>query len=246
MHKQTKIYNPNELYIAKLSDLIVFKIYDLRGFLTADIEGNMYLSEIRFYTHLISNIKKINLPIILRWNEAKGQKYLEDTLTGTKINVITAKDDARWKCRQELMQCISENIAHIETLCEFNTNDKKMARIYLSEAQNTSELNKIHNSGKLSLSIDLENVKPISKATKEEQISLLEYRDENNPSLNERKMVIESLKQIQAQEISPFIPSAKVKEPKEMPTDENDAIKQEFDTFVDEYKAKQKTLKKNK
>lgn len=235
MKNQTKIYNPNELYVAKLSDLIVFKIYDYK--ITID-EENPQLMEIRLYIHLISNIKRSSLPIILYWNEKNGEKYLEESLTGTKINVITLKNDARLTFSQELSQCVSENISHIETLFELGTN-----RVYFSETPNSLELPKIYNNGQLSLAIHLEDVKPISSAAKEEQISLLEYRNENTPSLNERKMLIESLKETQAAEIKPFVLSEKVDEPKEI---QNDTLQHQFDSFVDEYKAKQKTLKKNK
>ena len=229
--KTNTLYNQNELYFLNTSDLIVFKIYDVLSIPTIDSEYGMINLSHQYYVELAPE-EKAEIPIILTLKSSKGQKYFEDTLTNTKINLITYPTSANWTKRKLSEQIEKERISYVKITY---VNDKKILCPYQTP---NSALCVINNNDKLSLAVFPENIKPLFAATKDEQTSLMDY--DIDEAINQRKQIIENLKSIQEKEIRPYYPSKKQIQnlPSSLLPNHQECLTSQFSAFVKKYTKK--------
>ena len=210
--KNLKLYE-SELYIAKLSDLKIIEITKVLTQNNINDEYGVHDINHQYFVNLKNDEE--NLPIIMQEVKEKGKTYLEDTLTKTKINLITHQASPYWQEQKWAREIKRKNISHIDLVYK---NDK----LILNHLQNP--FNIIYNEGNLSLAILPQNVKPILMANKEEKQKLLDYQ---NNTLETRKQKIENLKEIQKQKISPYFQTE---------TENYNIVQdEEFENFVKKY-----------
>lgn len=229
--KTNNLYNKNELYILNTADLVVFKIYDVLSTPTIDDEYGMINLSHQYFVEL-AHEAKINIPIILALKSAHGQKHFEDTLTNTKINLITYPTSAKWNKRKLSEQIEKERLSHVKITY---LNDKEILCPYQAPY---SALQTINNNDKLSLAVFPENIKPLFTASEDEQVNLMDYDMEKN--ISEEKQIIENLKSIQKQEIRPYYPSKKQLQnlPNSLLPSHQGCLTPQFITFAKKYTKK--------
>lgn len=226
-NKANIIFNSNQIYIVNVSDLIVVDIYDETEKPNFDEKGKYIDSNHILYTHLNAYAFDLNYPLSLRWVEKNGEKYLEEILTGTKINVITSADTNRIKYEKENNQINKEGISHIETF--WNNDIESASRIYIKESQ---AIPQIYNNGNISLAIFPDDLIPLSDFDYNNRNIMINALNNYDYS-EEIKSIVESLKNKQHEAISTLIPKVE----SETKQTNSKTIKLKYDPLLKEYRS---------
>lgn len=159
--------------------------------------------------------------ILLKWTtDEKGQKYLIDILTNTKIYLLTKHID------KNIVKLKKANICYLVTTpYHYNYSGLSNTKKYFHDLPNA-------------LAVDIKNIKPITLASKEENQSLQDYPNNN---VQPRIKYIETLKNIQYEQFQNNLNYSETEIVKQHIAE----ITDDFSSFSHLLKAKQKKLTKN-